>query len=214
MGNVIEYNGRKFYASSTNPKYYYADLTRVKGKRKKIGLHQKIYIDNYGPIPVAHEIHHIDGNAFNNNPSNLEAKPIKNHRSDHMKERFKDPAYYQKSINVLKSGAAKRKIWHESEAGKRHHREIGAKSWTNKEKIVKECPNCGNLFSTVQQRTVYCCNKCWQMARYKNKTDFEARSCIVCSANFDVRKNDKAKTCSMKCAAKSRKIKTKSTEFS
>lgn len=53
--------------------------------------YRKIYEQNYGPIPVdfdgrTYEIHHIDGNANNNEPSNLIAVSIQEHYNIHYKQ--------------------------------------------------------------------------------------------------------------------------------
>jgi len=50
--------------------------------------HRKIYEQNFGPIPKdqdgrSYEIHHIDGNHSNNNPSNLKAVTIQEHYDIH-----------------------------------------------------------------------------------------------------------------------------------
>jgi HNH endonuclease len=50
--------------------------------------YHKIYEENFGPIPVdsenrTYEIHHIDGNRNNNDPSNLKAVSIQEHYDIH-----------------------------------------------------------------------------------------------------------------------------------
>ena len=51
-------------------------------------MYRKIYEQNYGPIPVdndgrTYDIHHIDGNRKNNDPSNLVALSIEEHYKVH-----------------------------------------------------------------------------------------------------------------------------------
>jgi hypothetical protein len=53
-----------------------------------VKIHQKIYEEYYGPIPVdetgkTYEIHHIDGNHNNNDPANLVALSIEDHYKVH-----------------------------------------------------------------------------------------------------------------------------------
>ena len=48
--------------------------------RTSAKVYRKIYEENFGPIPKepngrSYEIHHIDGNHSNNDPSNLIAVP-------------------------------------------------------------------------------------------------------------------------------------------
>ena len=50
--------------------------------------YRKIYESHNGPIPKedngrSYEIHHIDGNHFNNDPSNLKAVSIQEHYDIH-----------------------------------------------------------------------------------------------------------------------------------
>ena len=53
---------------------------------------RKVYKEHYGEIPVdsdgrTYEIHHIDGNHENNNPSNLKAVTIQEHYDIHYKQK-------------------------------------------------------------------------------------------------------------------------------
>ncbi len=50
--------------------------------------HRQIYIKHFGPIPIdeygqTYEIHHIDGDHYNNDPTNLKAVTIKEHYDIH-----------------------------------------------------------------------------------------------------------------------------------
>jgi len=58
--------------------------------RTKIN-YRKIFVENYGPIPKdlngrSYEIHHIDGNSHNNDPSNLIALSIQEHYDLHKEQ--------------------------------------------------------------------------------------------------------------------------------
>jgi len=46
-------------------------------------IHRKIYTKIYGPIPEGYDIHHIDGNHNNNDPSNLMAVSLQEHFNIH-----------------------------------------------------------------------------------------------------------------------------------
>ena len=50
---------------------------------KETKIHRKIYIKEYGSIPEGYEIHHIDGNHFNNEISNLKAVSKQEHYDIH-----------------------------------------------------------------------------------------------------------------------------------
>lgn len=55
------------------------------GTHKGQLLHRLIYEDTYGPIPKGFQIHHIDGNKENNNPTNLMILTKSHHHKLHMK---------------------------------------------------------------------------------------------------------------------------------
>lgn len=57
-------------------------------KRIRSSIYRKIYKEHYGPIPIdnqgrTYEIHHIDGDHSNNDPSNLKAVTIQEHYDIH-----------------------------------------------------------------------------------------------------------------------------------
>lgn len=57
-------------------------------KRTQSRIYRKIYEQHYGPIPVdsdgrTYEIHHVDGNTENNDPTNLVALSIQDHYNIH-----------------------------------------------------------------------------------------------------------------------------------
>lgn len=46
-------------------------------------LHKAVYLKANGKIPKGYEIHHVDGNKFNNHVSNLVALPREEHKKMH-----------------------------------------------------------------------------------------------------------------------------------
>ncbi len=60
---------------------YYERTVKSDGKKWTEVLHRESYRAHNGAIPEGHDIHHIDGNPRNNEPSNLLAVT----RSDHLK---------------------------------------------------------------------------------------------------------------------------------
>jgi hypothetical protein len=48
-----------------------------------MNIHRKIYTETYGPIPKGCDIHHIDGNHSNNDPTNLKAVTLQEHFDIH-----------------------------------------------------------------------------------------------------------------------------------
>jgi hypothetical protein len=69
--SVVEFAGHQFRPSATNPKYFYASV-KLDGKWKKVALHRYIWeMYNKRRVPDDCDIHHIDGDTTNNDPSNL-----------------------------------------------------------------------------------------------------------------------------------------------
>lgn len=56
---------------------------RVYSKHKNHLAHRYIWEQINGPIPKGHIIHHIDGDKFNNNISNLQCMTIEDHNKFH-----------------------------------------------------------------------------------------------------------------------------------
>lgn len=59
---------------------------RTDGNR--IFLHQQVWIDNFGPIPFGHDIHHRDHDKTNNDPGNLIALSKSDHTKEHQPRHF------------------------------------------------------------------------------------------------------------------------------
>ena len=60
--------------------------------------YRKIYESHFGPIPKddqerSYEIHHIDGNRKNNDPSNLQCLTIQEHYNIHFNQSLKVYCY-------------------------------------------------------------------------------------------------------------------------
>lgn len=49
-------------------------------------IYRKIYEQNYGPIPDGYDIHHKDGNPYNNDPNNLIALTPEEHYELHLRQ--------------------------------------------------------------------------------------------------------------------------------
>lgn len=64
--------------------------------------HIQVYIENFGPIPIKHRVHHIDNNHDNNDPNNLIALPRAFHKSIHSDYYF----YY----NLATQGRINKKV--------------------------------------------------------------------------------------------------------
>ena len=56
--------------------------------------YRKIYENHVGPIPYRYDIHHLDGNHSNNNPTNLKAVTVQEHYDIHYSQGDYGACYY------------------------------------------------------------------------------------------------------------------------
>jgi hypothetical protein len=82
-------------------------------------LHRSIWIHHHGPIPSRHDIHHVDGNPFNNDPSNLQCIESTKHKIKHGRS-FAETSPEVLSLNLEKAREAA-KAWHRSKEGRAWH---------------------------------------------------------------------------------------------
>lgn len=57
--------------------------------------HIKVYMENFGPIPLKYHVHHIDYNHDNNDPNNLIAIPRAFHKNLHS-----NPGFYLSMVRT------------------------------------------------------------------------------------------------------------------
>ena len=163
---IVIFNGKKYYL---NKRGYYR---RYDEHRKMFLLHRDIWDFYNGPIPLKHDIHHVDFNKFNNDISNL----ICLSKHDHQK---------------LHGQTEKRKLLGkmvgEWGRGKPEPRSLKVCHWCGKEfsgvpcqiygshrcawewhnhnkpfKYKKICCICGREFMTQHKVVTTCCNECTQ----------------------------------------------------
>lgn len=161
---TVVFNGYRYnrYPDAKNPAHrrYFARA----GHR----LHRDVWVFHNGPIPDGYEIHHIDGDTGNNDISNLECMPRKEHRKGHAPEvsarsSTKEHLEHLDSIRVLASE------WHGSEEGRAWHREHAKTSLAAARKAVQEnglkdvpaiCVWCGTDCVGKSSRKRFCSTRC------------------------------------------------------
>ena len=115
------------------------------------GNYRKVYEDNFGPIPTGYQIHHIDGNHENDDPSNLMAVTPEEHARLHIEAgtmyRGADPTKWISGASEAgkKGGAA---VWEDvsaedrsrimKERGKNSPRFAGKKTTAEKKEKIRE----------------------------------------------------------------------------
>jgi endogenous inhibitor of DNA gyrase (YacG/DUF329 family) len=194
MEKTIIYNGRK-YRKHPNQKYYYVSR---KGKNYSTCLHRQIWFDAFGEIPKGAEVHHINGNAFDNRLDNLELKKVSDHRRDHMIERAKkDPTLF---IKLQQAGIKKAPEWHRSPEGSEWHKKHALKSGFGKQTFGNHnCEFCDREFVKKNATSKFCGNNCKSSWRRKYKPDLILAKCNNCGNEFETQKYQARKFCSKGC---------------
>lgn len=183
-------------------RYYLSYSTSNEGRRNAKGLHVAIWEFYSGKkVPENHQIHHIDSNTLNNDPSNLECLSFKDHLN---KGRKLNKEFYIPHLNKIRHLA---KDWHSSEEGIKWHSQH-AKSIVRTERECK-CEECGSIFKAKRKASI-CSGKCRDAIRGRKSLEkyVKKRVCNFCKKEYitttrsDFYKERKA--CSYSCASKLR----------
>ena len=178
--NEVQFNGRTYkrYVNSV------IASTRNYFRGGKSLLHRDVWEYHNGPIPDGYVVHHKDENKLNNDISNLEAIPDRNHRQYH------SPNFVEKSTE-----------WHQSEQGRLQHSEQGKELWENRDPVKAVCEFCSNTYETFfPERTRVCSNNCKSALRRKEGVDNEDRICKTCNETFSTNKYSKILCCGRECS--------------
>lgn len=191
--NLVQFDGITYRLLSKG-RYYLSQSTTNEGRKGAKGLHVAIWEKYSGQkVPPGWEVHHKDGNPFNNEFSNLDCLS----RSEHSKTINRKTERVRRNLDRIRPLAS---AWHRSEAGRAWHREHAKQP---KSKQECNCLCCGKPFLAKRADAKYCSRKCEVKYRYDNDARPEERACVVCGANFTAlvgpyRKRT-AVTCSRKC---------------
>lgn len=200
----IIYEDKKYWISGSGRYFYYCPYQNGV-RQKRVALHRKVWEDfNSSKIPDGYDVHHIDGNTFNNNPNNLAIIESSEHNREHAKEYWKNN--HEKATDNLNKAREMASKWHGSEDGRKWHSENSKKIWSTLQRKTVCCVGCGKEYFAYRKGG-YCSNSCCQKSYYRDKKYHENRKCITCGHDFSVRKSEHTRNCSRKCAAKSRRSK-------
>ena len=147
----ITFKGRKYRLSGS---YYRRHEWSKPGPSN---LHRAIWEDAYGPIPEGYEIHHVDGDVFNNRVTNLQCVHAVEHQREHALERHA-AGLMAPPTDECRARAAE---WHKSEDGRAWHREHAKQSWVDREWSARCCNECGREYRTAwPTRSKFCHLNC------------------------------------------------------
>lgn len=163
-------------------------------------LHREVWRHHHGDIPKGWHIHHKDGNPANNDISNLEAVPVREHLGGHGPHAWSDERKARQAEHLERIRHLT-KAWRSSEQGREVHRRIGGLAYKAHIPQPKNCQHCGSVFLTRKQghRDKFCSNACKSAYRRASGVDDEQRTCH-CGSSFTVNRYSKARSCSRSCA--------------
>ena len=169
-----------------------------RNSKRRIRLHQAVWIAEYGEIPDGAHIHHIDGDKNNNGIDNLALMPVKEHLSLHMNAPGRKEFARENIVHAMEAARA----WHGSPEGhewhKKHYEESKASMYVERDYV---CEYCGKPFKSTATRSRFCSNACKTYARNASGVDDETRTCAHCGRDFRVNKYARKDYCSKECAA-------------
>jgi hypothetical protein len=160
-------------------------------------LHRMVWIFHHGLPPAGYHVHHIDGDAANNDVDNLRLLPSFEHLSTHNKPRHE---YHMRHIKLMQDLAKK---WHVSPEGRSWHGEHAKEAWAKRGLQTYNCAKCGIAFETRhrygEDQNTFCSNKCKAQYRRDSGADNVTRVCEVCGREFLANKYAKVRFCSEEC---------------
>jgi len=189
------FNGIRF---TIGPERKYFSNSAVKPK----SMHCYVWSYYNGEIPKGYDIHHIDGNRYNNDISNLQCIEKHEHRRLHGRN-LTDEQRQKRRDNFYIKAKPKAVEWHKSEAGKRWHKEQVRYRKDNRREIDNVCQQCGKEFITIANKgRKFCSAACAQKYRRQNGLNDIKAVCCVCGKEFTTDKYRPKKTCSKSCAGR------------
>lgn len=172
------------------------DLRVHKGYLKYKGkpCHRIIWEQDIGPIAERFDIHHKDGNKFNNLIENLQCLSKSDHMALHANENR------ERLSRSMKDNSATVHAWLKTEKGRKFLSEKAKREWKSRHVKTFTCIHCSKDFQTKHNRHVkFCSDGCVMAARNASGVDNEDRVCVICSKTFVINRYQKTKTCSFVC---------------
>lgn len=191
----VVWNGVKFYRypEATNPG------ARTYFTAAPVRLHRAVWEFHNGPIPDGYHVHHIDGDAANNDIANLELVDGREHLSAHWTEERRDRQrdWMRDVVRPASVG------WHSSPDGIEWHREHARRVFSQLDPVPYVCEHCGGEFESKKRGNVrFCSNNCKSAWRRAAGLDDVDRVCGCCGAQYRVNRFSKTIACSVACGRK------------
>lgn len=173
VSEVVVFNGRTYrrYPNATQPAHR-RYFSRSGGHG---ALHRDIWEHYNGPIPAGYDVHHKNEDWSNNDISNLELLPKREHCKKHAQFTSEFNSRFEQ-LEHLARIREKAADWHSSEEGKKWHAENTTKHFQRggaahealakareerrKNPFKLSCVQCGSVFEALIRRAKYCSVAC------------------------------------------------------
>lgn len=186
--DIVTFNGQEFrrYPAGKHPNYYFS-VTQQNGKQSHKRLHHAIWeFYNGREVPKGMDIHHIDGNALNNDISNLQLLTKAEHAKTH--------GFLRKNGFSTRDNASK--VWYTKENWQ-ERRSVAIQRLQSHPKV---CQWCGKEFIATNVHQRFCSSTCHHQWQYKAPENLVEFTCAFCGKTFRGNKYLKPKCCSEGCA--------------
>ncbi len=200
---IIVFNGVEYRLMGGKRRYYLSQSSTNEGRRHAKGLHVAVWEFYSGQtVPPGCDIHHKDGNPFNNEYSNLECVPRSKHHSEHSaKNPYNGSEAQREHLDSVRELAAQ---WHRSPEGREWHKGHYPESLGKIQPRECTCRMCGKPFTARNAKAYYCSHNCEVKYSYRAHKREVDRVCAFCGKPFKAvvtDGSDGAQTCSRKCRA-------------
>lgn len=203
----VEYfNGVKYRLMGAG-KYYLSQSTTNEGRKRAKGLHVAIWEHHHNEeVPKGFHVHHLDGDTFNNDISNLGVVCEKKHLSYHSKKSLECPEYRANNKKQLDDARVLASEWHASEEGREWHKKHYEESLAKAPTYQHTCKQCGDEIISRKKTVRFCSDLCGERWRAEhNRVKYKA-ICQWCGEEFTATKakisRPNKKTCSLGCGNK------------
>lgn len=125
-------------------------------------MHRYVWKFYNGEIPDGYDIHHKDGNRYNNDISNLECIESVEHKKLHGECLTEEEREWRR-VNFQTKARPKAIEWHKSEEGREWHRKQALFRKDNRTEHVNICAQCGKEFINFANKgKKFCSGACQQ----------------------------------------------------
>ncbi len=167
-------------------------------------MHRYVWEFYNGKIPKGYDIHHKDGNRYNNAISNLECLEKHAHKQLHGRNLTLEQREWKRN-NMNEKARPEAIKWHKSDEGKEWHKRQVETRKENRKLLYGVCQQCGKEFTVFSNRKSarkFCSGGCEQKYRRSNGLNNTETICEICGKPFIADKYKKNRTCSKSCGVK------------